>query len=254
MEDSVVGRFRRKAMVAERTVSFQVELPVGAMTDFNAGQYCYLEWPDLVFSDQKGNGRNFSIASPPGELPVLTFATRLTGSDFKNALLSRPDHSEILVSGPYGDFSIADCKPLSRTKTWDKPVVFVAGGIGVTPFRSMLLEALPSCRTVSFFLFTTDHSLEEIVFREEFERLSREYRNFSLHQIVTAGGSAPLHPGVEVGILTPGKLFDTIGFNAKKGEYYIAGGPSMVGAFKSALSREGVPSDRIHSDPFMGYP
>ncbi|MDA8059285.1 MAG: FAD-dependent oxidoreductase [Leptospirillum sp.] len=253
MEVEVVGSFRRVGLVADRTLFFQVELPGDVMSDFRAGQFCYLEWPDKDLLDDKGNGRNFSISSPPGELPVLSFATRLTGSAFKNALASRPDGSPIRVNGPYGDFCLSDCSTLSRTNSWDKPVVLVAGGIGVTPFRSMLMEALPVCGSVPFFLFTVNHSLESSVFREEFEKMARDNRNLYLDQIISRAGPDPLPPGIEVGTLTPGRLFDFIGVNAKKGEYYIAGGPSMVSGFKEALLREGVSSDRIHSDPFMGY-
>lgn len=253
MEEEVVGSFRRVGLVAEGTLFFRIELPKGAMMDFRAGQYCYVEWPDKDLLDEKGNGRNFSISSPPSELPVLSFATRLTGSAFKNALASRPDGSPIRVSGPYGDFCLSDCSTLSRTNAWDKPVVLVAGGIGVTPFRSMLLESLPVCGSVPFFLFTVNRSLESSAFREEFEKMARDNRNLYLDQIISRAVTAPLPAGIDVGRLTPGRLFDFIGINAKKGEYYIAGSPSMVGGFKSALLREGVLPDRIHSDPFMGY-
>jgi len=253
MEEEVLGSFRRVGLVAEGTLFFQIELPKGAMGDFRAGQYCYIEWPDKDLLDEKGNGRNFSITSPPSELPVLSFATRLTGSAFKNALASRPDGSPIRVSGPYGEFCLSDCSTLSRTNAWDKPVVFVAGGIGVTPFRSMLMEDLSVCQSVPFFLFTVNHSLESSVFREEFEKMARENRNLYLDQMISRAGNHPLPPGIDVGALTPGRLFDFIGVNAKKGEYFIAGAPSMVGSFKSALLREGVPQDRIHADPFMGY-
>jgi ferredoxin-NADP reductase len=253
METEAIGSFRRVGLVAEKTLLFQIELPRDQMADFRAGQFCYVEWPDRDLIDEKGNGRNFSITSPPSELPVLSFATRLTGSGFKNALLSRPDGSPIRVSGPYGEFFLSNCSTLSRVNAWDKPVVFVAGGIGVTPFRSMLMDALPVCGSVPFFLFTVNHSLESSIFREEFERMARDNRNMYLDQIISRATAAPLPPGIEVGTLTPGRLFDFIGVNAKKGEYYIAGAPSMVSGFREALLREGVSSDRIHSDLFMGY-
>jgi hypothetical protein len=83
--------------------------------------------------------------------------------------------------------------------------------------------------------------------------MARENRNLYLDQMISRAGNHPLPPGIDVGALTPGRLFDFIGVNAKKGEYFIAGAPSMVGSFKSALLREGVPQDRIHADPFMGY-
>ncbi|MHB1287622.1 MAG: FAD-dependent oxidoreductase [Leptospirales bacterium] len=231
---------------------FQVELPKGAWSTFSPGQYAYLEWVDLPITDEKGNGRSFSIVSIPSELPILSFATRLTGSVFKKYLEDLPDDSPIQVSGPFGEFSLPACLGSIRSLSWERPVVLVAGGIGVTPFRSMLLDAIGKCEAISFFLFTTNHSIEDSVFREEFEILSRDHKNLFFDQIV-AQGSTPLSPGIEVGQLTPDRLFQTIGEKSKNGDFYIAGPPSMVTSFKYALLEAGILKDQIHTDSFLGY-
>ena len=80
-----VGRFRRTGMIAKNTLMFQVEMLPGAFVHFVPGQYVYLEWKDPPTPLKTGDGRNFSITSSPDSLPVLSFATRLTGSPFKNA-------------------------------------------------------------------------------------------------------------------------------------------------------------------------
>lgn len=246
------GIFHRTGYVARKTLMFQVELPEGVLPAFVPGQYAYLEWIDPPFTDGKGNGRNFSIASPPRELPFLSFATRLTGSAFKRSLEEIPDGSPIRVSGPFGEFFLPECIGSTRPLSWEKPVVFVSGGIGITPFRSMLLETLSRCAAISFFLFTTNHDIEDSAFRKELEALARDHKNFFLDQLVSQS-STPLPPGIETGHLTPGRLFETIGEKAKNGDFYIAGPPSMVASFKNALLGTGVLIERIHTDPFLGY-
>ncbi|MHB1605088.1 MAG: FAD-dependent oxidoreductase [Leptospirales bacterium] len=246
------GKFHRVGHVARKTLLFQVELPEESWTAFHPGQYAYLEWIDPPVTDEKGSGRNFSIVSPPKELPLLSFATRLTGSAFKKCLEDLPDGSPIRVSGPFGEFLLPACFDSTRALSWEKPVVFVAGGIGITPFRSMLLDSLDRCTAISFFLFTTNHTLEDSAFREEIESLARTHKNLYLDQIVSHA-STPLPPGVEVGHLTPGRLFETVGGKARNGDFYIAGTPSMVSSFKNALLGAGVLTERIHVDPFMGY-
>ncbi len=246
------GIFHRVGYVARKTLMFQVELPSGVLGTFTPGQYAYLEWKDPPLTDVKGNGRNFSIVSPPRELPLLSFATRLTGSAFKKCLEEIPDGAPILFSGPMGEFCLPEFPATTRQLSWRKPIVFVAGGIGITPFRSMLLEALPQNEAISFFLFTTNHDLEDSAFRNEFEELSRTHKNFFFDQLVSQA-STLLPRGVEVGHLTPSRLFETIGEKAKDGLFYIAGPPSMVSSFKTALMSAGVLEERIKTDPFLGY-
>lgn len=247
------GRFYRDGFVARGTLSFRVELPAErAWATFTPGQYAYLEWIAPPLTDEKGNGRNFSIVSPPADLPVLTFATRLTGSAFKKNLETLPDGTPIRIDGPFGTFCLPERFSSTRPFAWEKPVVFVAGGIGVTPFMSMLRDGLSRLKAISFYLFTTNHTFEDSAFQGEIEELSRHHKNLFLGQFVSQAAT-PLPHGIEVGRLTPDHLFEAIGEKARNGDFYIAGPPSMVSSFKGALLGAGVLSERIHVDPFLGY-
>ena len=246
------GRFYRAGFVARGTLSFRVELAERAWTTFTPGQYAYLEWIAPPLTDEKGNGRNFSIVSPPADLPVLTFATRLTGSAFKKNLETLPDGTPIRVDGPFGTFCLPERFSSTRPFAWEKPVVFVAGGIGVTPFMSMLRDGLSRLKAISFYLFTTNRTLEDSAFQGEIEELSRHHKNLFLGQFVSQA-ARPLPHGIEVVRLTPDHLFEAIGEKARNGDFYIAGPPSMVSSFKVALLGAGVLSERIHVDPFLGY-
>lgn len=85
--------------------------------------------------------------------------------------------------------------------------MFVAGGIGVTPFRSISMDDFLSAGAFPFSFFTVNHFFEASIFREEFEKMARENRKLYLDQIISRGGIDPLPPGIDVGALTPGPSF-----------------------------------------------
>lgn len=247
-----VGWFRRSGLIARNTLAFEVELSSDPAFAFKPGQYVYLEWKDPASDIRPGDGRNFSIASPPGELPILSFATRLTRSPFKNSLLRLQEGTPMFVSGPYGDFCLPACLGESRDESWEAPVSLIAGGIGITPFRSILLHAIDICQNLSFFLFTMNPAVEDIPFRLELENLSKTHKNLFLCQHVTR--TEGLLPSVSPSLLTPDKIFGIMGQNALKGSYFVSGPPSMVTAFQSALLEDGIQPGQIHTDLFFGYP
>lgn len=246
------ARYRRIGMIARNTLAFHVELISAANFTFVPGQYVYLEWKDPPTTIAKGDGRNFSIASPPEELPSLTFATRLTGSVFKNGLLSFPKDSPITVSGPFGEFCLPVCLGEGRTNSWDAPIILIAAGIGITPYRSMLLHALNDRPDMSFFLFTANHRLDESPFRRELEELAKKNKNLFLCQHVSQPDES-IPQEFNSGPLTPTLIFEIVGSKAQRGHYFMSGPPSMVTSFKNSLLSAGISVERIHSDPFFGY-
>jgi ferredoxin-NADP reductase len=246
----IEGRYHRDGLEARETISFHVELPRGAWGSFKPGQHVYLRWIDPPYTDEKGNGRNLTIASPPSELPVLSFATRKTGSAFKNCLDALPDGAPVGITGPLGRFTLPDDW---ESRSWNEPIVFVAWGIGMTPFRSMLLEALPRNAHVSFFLFTANRTVETAPFQNEIERLANEHKNLTLVRMVSQPSDPP-SPDVEVGALTPDFLFEVLGIHARRGDYFIAGPPFLVESFERALVWKSTARDRIHTISFTGYP
>src|SRR5688572_30121908 len=97
---------------------------------WTAGQYIRIELPH-VGADAEGTKRWFTVSSAPYEA-IIQITTRVTKSTFKKALHALPVGAEVqLLEQPHGDFIWEDTK---------RPVVFVAGGIGVTPFRSILRQ------------------------------------------------------------------------------------------------------------------
>lgn len=243
-----VGAFCEVRRIAEGTLMFRIDLSVGDVLNFRAGQYAYLEWIAPPLTDEKGNGRNFSIASPPSELPVLSFATRATGSAFKKCLGIAQKGAPVRVSGPYGSFVL----PENLGEHPDKIFVFVAGGIGITPIRSILLSRHPGIRSVRLFLFTINRTAESSPFHEEFADLARKTPNLHFAPYVT-DPSVVLPEGAKKGRPSPQDILRLIGKDAPRAEFFIAGTPQLVGAFQSRLIAAGVVPEAVHADPFFGY-
>ena len=121
---------KEKREVAKGTLLVLFDLQ-GAQVDFRPGQYFWVELLDPPYDDEKGPRRHISVVTSPTERGVLGLCTRLRDSAFKRSLVELPVGTEVEVEQPKGDFVLPeDTGP---------PYVFVAGGIGITVFRSMLL-------------------------------------------------------------------------------------------------------------------
>jgi len=123
-------RLRKKEAIAEGTMTFYFEKPAGFQ--FKPGQFANLTLVSPPETDAEGNVRMFSIASAPFE-DDLMFTTRMRDTAFKRVLKSMPFGTEIKLGGPFGSFTLHSDS--------SRPAVFLAGGIGITPFRSMILHA-----------------------------------------------------------------------------------------------------------------
>ncbi len=124
-------RLIRQETVAQKTLAATFELP-GLPYAFAPGQAAVLS---LSEGGAPGEGRTLSLASAPAELPLVTFATRTaSGSRFKEAISRARPGDEFFLSPPFGEFLLPSGEELVF------PLIFLAGGIGITPFRSMLRE------------------------------------------------------------------------------------------------------------------
>jgi ferredoxin-NADP reductase len=128
--------------VAEGTMAFRFERP--AKWAFKAGQYLDMTLLDPPETDSEGNVRSFSIASGPHE-ETLMVATRMRDTAFKRVLRTMPLGTAVKIEGPSGEVTLPDS--LKRTS------VFLAGGIGITPFRSMICLAAAERLQHQMFLF-----------------------------------------------------------------------------------------------------
>src|SRR5512142_1223775 len=124
-------KLKERKEVAEGTTAFYFEKP--ADFRFKAGQYLVLSLFDPPETDSEGNDRTFSIASAPFENRLMV-ATRMRNTAFKRVLRTLPAGAEVNMRGPFGSFILHNSP--------SRPGVFLVGGIGITPVRSIVLQAI----------------------------------------------------------------------------------------------------------------
>lgn len=221
---------------AEGTVTFHFEKPAGFR--FKAGQAIYLSLPALIGADNRGRMRTFSLSSSPHE-PDLTITTRVSDSAFKKTLEVLPLGSGIELSGPYGNMVLDE----------RRPAVFIAGGIGITPFRSMIRDAIERGLGQRMVLVYSVRKADEAAFSGELEALAERYPHLELVPTITGSGDVP--PGWRHGKVTDEMISRHAG-DLSGQNFYVAGPPSMVRGVKQMLFGSGVARTRLHSEEFTG--
>ena len=234
-------RLKGKSEVAEGTMAFYFERPTGFQ--FKAGQFADFTLVNPPETDEEGNTRSFSIASAPYE-DDLMIATRMRDTAFKRILKTLAAGSEIQLEGPFGGLTLhEDAK---------RPAVFLTGGIGVTPFRSIALQTTHERSPHLLWMFYSNRRPEDAAFLDELTKLQTEKSNFKLVSTMTNVAESRKHWNGETGYIDKQMLSKYI--NELSGPiYYIAGPPAMVDGMTKLLSDAGVKATDIRSEEFFGY-
>lgn len=231
----------RHEEIAERTMAFHLSRPAGFA--FRAGQSVDLTLIEPPEMDAEGGTRAFSLASAPsdGELMV---ATRLRDTAFKRVLKSLSPGSMLKLEGPSGSFVL-------HHKA-EKPAVFLAGGIGITPFSSIIRQATEEKAARELFLFYANRRPEDAAFLNVLTEAAK--RNPRFHFIPTMTGmknSARQWSG-ETGHIDRTMLAKSL--SSFEGPiFYLAGPPAMVAALRRMLVEATVDEDDIRTEEFAGY-
>jgi ferredoxin-NADP reductase len=232
---------QRAEEVAHGTMSFHFDKPPGF--SFRPGQAIDLILPDRSVSVTEAARHAFSIVSAPHE-GELVVATRMRPSTFKSALGSMPVGAAAQIEGPFGS--------LTLHHKLDRAAIFIAGGIGVTPFMSMLRHAAHSGLQQRLVLLYSNRRPEDSAFLPELQRLEGDNRNFRLVATMTRMQESRLPWTGETGAVDEA-LLRKISAELPNPIYYVAGPPAMVGALRDALERVGVDGDDVRSEEFYGY-
>lgn len=242
-------RLIRHKKIAKDTRLFEFERPKNFK--YKAGQAADVVLRSDLFPDSRsdlGEGKmsqTFTLASSP-EDKTLQFAMRIRGSLFKKKLLSLRAGDKVKLEGPFGSFTLHAYE--------NRPAVFIAGGIGITPFISMLREIF-SFRKVKpsenydsrsnlekLFLFYSNRTEEDAPFLGELRGYANRHENFVFVPIFSALS----------GRISKKLLKKQIG-KVKNQIFYIAGTLGFVTAMREAVLALGVQEDNIRTDEFPGY-
>jgi len=227
--------------VAEGTMAFHFARPTGF--SFKAGQAADLTLLNPPETDSEGNIRTFSIASPPFE-EQLTFATRMRDTAFKRSLKVVPLGTEIQIATPSGSFTLH--------KNANKPAVFLAGGIGITPFLSVVRQADHDRLPHKLYLFYSNRRPEDAPFLEILQGLEKTNPNFRLVATMTEMARSSREWNGETGLIN-GEMLSRHVRTLQGPIYYVAGPPPMVAAMREMLVGAGVDEDDVRTEEFAGY-
>ena len=235
---AMVGKIIDKTMIALGTlqVKFRVEKPF----TFKSGQYCFITLKELKIPDPRGNRRHFSIVNSPNEKGIITFTTRLTESGFKKTLSELALGTEVELGPIAGVFTLPE--------NIKKPLVFMAGGIGITPFISILRYLKETSNPYQINLVYSNREANSTAFLDEIQELTKTLSNFKLILTMT---DDPNWKGEKRKV--DANFIKEYFPNVNENYYMIVGPPGFVEAVKKSLNEAGVLEQNIKIERFTGY-
>ena len=237
---SEVVTLERREWVAERTMAIRLARPAGF--EFKPGQTIDLAPRDAAGAAGLAGSHTFSISSAPWQAG-LTIATRMRDTPYKRALAALPVGSALDLAGPFGSLTLHGDRK--------RPALLLAGGIGITPFMSMLRQADHDERDTPLLLLYSNRSRKDAAFLDELETLARRRENFRLFPTMTAPAGDDGWSGRK------GRIDAALIESALPGIAppiaYVAGTPAFVASMRQVLNDAGVGDDDIRSEDFAGY-
>lgn len=227
--------------VAEGTMAFHFEKPW--QYDFKPGQSADVTLLNPPETDSEGNKRTLSIASSPFENQLM-FITRMRDTAFKRSLKKVPLGTDVKIDSTMGSFTLH--------KNSAKPAVFLAGGIGITPFLSIVRQADHDRLPQKLHLFYSNRRPEDAVFIDTLEGLQKSNPNFQMICTMTAMAKSQRDWKGETALINKEMLSRHLP-TLNGPIYYSAGPPAMVAGMRKMLVAAGVDEDDIRTEDFAGY-
>lgn len=207
---------------------------------YTAGQYIKMKLP-IENPDDRGVTRYFTLSSSPTD-SYLMITTRIIKSSFKKHLGKLKIGEKVHMRGPWGDFTLPT-KP-------GKPLILLAGGIGMTPYHSILRFMAEKNVKIPITLYVSYKTPEDILYAEELEAIMAKHKNIKVITSITQPKGSDWVG--ETGRIDKEFLENHI-TTLSKNTYYVSGPDPMVFATEKNLIDLGVPKDQIQTDGFPGY-
>jgi ferredoxin-NADP reductase len=215
--------------------------------DWIPGQYFYYTLPKLNYEDSRGDTRQFTISSSPTEGGIIQLTTRFPDkmSGFKSTLLNLRVGTVVEGDGPSGILKFDESEK-------DKTHVFLAGGVGITPFRSFIKYNIDKKISAKTHLIFSNSQVTEIVFRKELESWANKYDFFRLDITITQPEQKNwqgLKGRIDLNMVK--KL--TKGYGFKNTAFWVAGPSSFVYAMEGIIDNFKILPENKHIEIFTGY-
>ncbi len=236
-EAALIGR----ELVAERTMAFRFAKPVD--WTYRAGQFIDITLHDPPETDAEGDTRGFSVSSAPSE-NVIMITTRLRDTAFKRSLQTIALGTAAKIEGPFGDLRLHHAQ---------RPAVVLTGGIGITPFRSILVQALADGGLpYPVVVLYANRRPQDAAFLDQLAALARQDPNLTFVPTMTDVFGLERSWDGERGRIDP-QMISRHTRELADAIYYLTGPPGMVQGLRSMLVASGVDEDDIRTEEFTGY-
>lgn len=229
------ARLEDKQVLNDKFILFKFELVEPEKLEFTAGQYVSLK------VDPAGHRRSYSICSSPAIQHGFELLVDITPQGLGSVYLQNlqlGDQVEVLA--PLGRFTV----PQAVQPT--DPLMFIAAGSGVTPFRSMILDLLQNKHaTQPMQLYWGMRYAQSLIWLDEFQELEESFKNFSLHLVLSR---AP-----EDWTLCRGRVTDCLSVHAQPPNawYFLCGNDAMIKDTSHILTQLGVAAEHIVTEKFF---
>jgi ferredoxin-NADP reductase len=231
--DSHDTAFLTSETIAPATASFRFKKPPGFV--YAAGQFALLS----IGTREGEQTKTFTLSSAPRD-PHLEITTRLTGSAFKDALLALRPGDPVRLSGPSGSM----VAPVDAER-----IAFLAGGVGVTPARSIIRDSVQRAAGRELVLFYGNRDEDSIPFGAEFDGYAAADSRIRVVHVLERPG--PAWTG-ETGYITASVVRRHV--DPLDGwRFFVSGPPAMIEPMRLVVADLAVPDERLAFESFAGY-
>lgn len=235
------ARLIKKIDEARGTKTFCWE--VDKKINFLPGQYLYFTLPKLNYADPRGATRHFTVSSSPTE-KMICLTTRIREeSGYKKTLDELKVGSSVEIEGPTGTF-VFDEKAIKEEGDTTSHV-FLAGGVGITPFRSFIKYNIDKKLNTPMYLIYSN-SDSEFIFGDDLKKWQKENSNLKT-EFFDSSKLGHLD-GTKIRLIT-----EKWKIKPKKCLFWLVGPPVFVSAIEDALDEMGLSSNNLITEKFTGY-
>ncbi len=228
--------FIKKERIANNTFTFHFERK--GRFSFIPGQYFRISLP-IEKPDHRGSSRYFTISSPNTNKKEIQITTNILKSSFKKKLHSLKKGDKVSFYGPLGFFTF---------NANNKPKIFLAGGIGITPYHSILTSLDYKKFKAKILLIASFYTYKDVIFYEELKKIEKENKNIRIVYTL----SREIKKGFEKGRINK-ELIKKYAPKYLKSEFFIVGSLAFEDEMFALVKKMNVSEEKIFKENFTGY-